>query len=351
LFPKEKIAVLRESAGRWERDGMLDAEALSYIYELGLFKLFVPEAYGGRMATLPEAIRVFEEASRIEGAFGWAVTIGSGGGYFVSCLPPETSEAVYADPRSVIAGSGSPTGRAVRADGGYTLSGSWNYCSGAPYATTFTATAVVADEDASEPTVLAFALRPDQVEIVPTWRSFGLKATASHTIAAREAFVPDSHAFRVDRNDRRSEALYRVPFLPFAESSFAAVALGIARHLLEEAALLADANREAWSKGGSARYEAVQARIARAAEPLGAQAERYYGAVDRAWDRHARGAAGEDDWANVGRESKRAAAEAMNAGRSVFPYLGIGALMEDAPINRIWRDLQTACQHTLLIDF
>lgn len=25
--------------------------------------------------------------------------------------------------------------------------------------------------------------------------------------------------------------------------------------------------------------------------------------------------------------------------------------MEEAPVNRTWRDLQTACQHTLLIPF
>ncbi len=351
LFTKDLIESVRDAAGRMEREGALSREALSYIYELGLFKLFVPEEYGGRMAPLPEALRVFEEASRVEGNFGWAVTIGSGGGYFASCLPPETAAAVYSDARAVIAGSGSPTGRAKRVEGGYVVSGSWKYCSGSTYATTFTATALVEGGDPADAAALAFALRPEQVEIVPDWRAFGLKATASHSIRAIEAFVPDSHAFRVDKNDRRNEAAYRVPFLPFAESSFAAVAIGIARHLLEEASAAAEANREAWSKGGGARFESVAGRIRRAEERLTQQAHRYYDAARQAWDAHLRDVATDVDWAALGRESKAAAAEAMRAGRNVFPYLGIGALMEDAAVNRIWRDLQTACQHTLLVDF
>jgi alkylation response protein AidB-like acyl-CoA dehydrogenase len=350
-FTKERIEAVRASAAEMDRSGEMSEAALALLYDLRLLKLFVPEEFGGRMEALPEALRLFEAASRVEGSLGWAATIGSGGGYFAACLPPEVSAAIYSDPRAVIAGSGSPTGRAVRVEGGYRLSGSWKYCSGSTYATTFTATAIVEGGEAAELEVLAFALRPEQAEIVPDWRSFGLRATASHTIVAKDAFVPDSHAFRVDRNDRRSEPVYSVPFRPFAESSFAAVAIGIARHLFEEAGRIAEASRDAWSKSGAARYEAVSTRIRRAGERLDERAARYYEAVERAWARHSRGDASEADWADVGLKSKAAADEAVRAGQDVFRYLGIGALMEDAPINRIWRDLQTACQHTLLIDF
>ncbi len=350
-FTNERVEAVRETAGAMERQGGLSEIALSLLYEMGLFKLFVPQEYGGRMEPLPEALRLFEAASRVEGSFGWAATIGSGGGYFAACLPPEVAASIYSDPRAVIAGSGLPTGRAVRVEGGYVLNGSWKYCSGSTYATTFTATAIVESGGTGEPEALAFALRPEQAEIVPDWRSFGLRATASHTIAAKDAFVPDSRAFRVDRNDRRSEPVYSVPFRPFAESSFAAVAIGIARHLLEEAVATAEGSRDAWSKGGAARYGAVAARIRRAETRLDERAAGYYEAVERAWTRHVRGDALEADWAAVGRESKAAADEALRTGQDVFRSLGIGALMEDAAVNRIWRDLQTACQHTLLIDF
>ncbi|HZG87725.1 acyl-CoA dehydrogenase [Paenibacillus sp.] len=358
MFGEQRSAALRDASRRWEAAGVIDGEALSFIYEEKLFKLFVPEVYGGRMEPLPAALRLFEAAARLDGSFGWAVTIGSGGGFFAACLPPSSAERVFADPKSVIAGSGSPTGTAVRVDGGYIVNGSWAFCSGAPYATTFTAVAAVAGEDDA----LAFAFRPDQVDIVPTWRAFGLKATASHTIVAKDAFVPDAFAFRVDETPYRDEPIYRVPFLPFAESSFAAVAVGVARRLLEEAERWTDACADRWSAGGKTRLAFVRERLREAAAELDAQAERYYAAVERAWERHvgiggsgganeAGGGGGDDAWAEAGRRSKLAAAASLRAGAELFPILGIGVVMEDHPVNRAWRDLQTACQHTLLVDY
>ena len=38
------------------------------------------------MAGLPEAVRIFEQASFIDGSFGWAVTIGAGGGFYVNMI-------------------------------------------------------------------------------------------------------------------------------------------------------------------------------------------------------------------------------------------------------------------------
>ena len=352
MFGEHRIDALREASRHWEAAGVIDGEALSFIYEEKLFKLFVPEAYGGRMEPLPAALRLFEAASRVDGSFGWAVTIGSGGGFFAACLPPSSAEQVFADPKAVIAGSGAPTGTAVRVDGGYVVSGSWAYCSGAPYATTFTAVAGIAGEDDA----LAFAMRPDQIEIVPTWRAFGLKATASHTIVAKDAFVPDAFAFRVDETPYRDEPIYRVPFLPFAECSFAAVATGVARRLLEEAERWTEANAERWSAGGKPRLAFVRERLGEAASALDAHAAQYYGAVERAWALHAGNEAGADGdasaaWTEAGRRSKLAAAAALRAGSVLFPMLGIGVVMEDHPVNRAWRDLQTACQHTLLVDY
>ncbi|HZG57031.1 acyl-CoA dehydrogenase [Paenibacillus sp.] len=348
MFTMEQVEALRAAAGRWERDGALGADALERIYEQNLFKLFVPRRFGGRMASLPEALRAFEAAAFVDGSFGWAVTIGSGGGYFASCLPPDVAREMYAAREAVVAGSGAPSGRAVREPGGYRLTGAWSYCSGASFATAFTATATV---DGDEPETLAFALRPDQVRVIADWRATGLRATASHTIEVQGAFVPASNAFRVDRTVYDDAPIYRVPFLPFAESSFAAVAIGIGKHLLEEARAMTEAAREAAPAGGEDRRPEIAARrIEEGAKRLEAQSARYYDAVERAWRLHLEGSAEAADWANVGAQSKRSAGEAIAAAQRVLPHLGLRAVMEDAPVNRMWRDLQTACQHKLLID-
>ncbi|MDG0809682.1 acyl-CoA dehydrogenase family protein [Cohnella rhizosphaerae] len=126
-----------------ERDGRLPQDILERIYEERLFKLFVPEALGGRMTPLPDAARIFEQAAYADGSFGWLVTIGSGGGFFAATLPEETAETLFADPRAVIAGSGHPTGVAKAVPGGYRVNGGWKYCSGAGYASFYTANCIV----------------------------------------------------------------------------------------------------------------------------------------------------------------------------------------------------------------
>lgn len=352
MFSKEIEDRIRRSAESMERNGVLDDTALSVMYEQGLFKLFVPESFGGRMVSLPEAVRAFEDASRIDGSFGWAAAIGSGGGYFAACLEPGTAQEVFSRADAVIAGSGAPTGEAKRVPGGYHVSGRWRYCSGAPYATTFTAVAIADGGEA-----LAFALRPEQVEIVADWRAFGLKATASHTIKVHDAFVEDARTFRADRCEYRNEPIYRVPFLPFAECSFAAVAIGIGKNLLEEAERMLETSQVFTSaeKGEQAAFMA--ARLASSEERMNDAACRFHDAVERAWGLHLADEAGETEeaaeaaWIEVGRSSKAAAAAALRAGQRLLPYLGLSAMMENQPINRIWRDLQTACQHKLLIDY
>jgi len=88
LFNQEIISQLQKAALEQERTATISSAALKFIYQHKLFKLFVPEAFGGSMAGLPEAVRIFEQASFIDGSFGWAVTIGAGGGFFSAYLPP-----------------------------------------------------------------------------------------------------------------------------------------------------------------------------------------------------------------------------------------------------------------------
>ena len=80
MFDDNLIRTIREWALHMEKRGELAPEILEYIYDHRLFKLFVPEELGGRMTSLPAALRLFEEASWIDGNFGWLITIGSGGG-------------------------------------------------------------------------------------------------------------------------------------------------------------------------------------------------------------------------------------------------------------------------------
>jgi alkylation response protein AidB-like acyl-CoA dehydrogenase len=353
LFHSEFVRSLREASFDMEQAGVISGEALQHIYDHKLFKLFLPEEVGGTMTELPKALRIFEQASWINGSFGWAVTIGSGGNYFYSCFPSSLADDLFKRKEAVIAGSGHPSGTARKVEGGYLLNGSWKYNSGSPYATIFTTTCTVDDPvNPSLQEILAFVVQPEQVRIKEDWDAFGLRATASHTVIVSDAFVPEHLAFNVSCSTFHDHPIYRYPFQSFAEASFAAVAIGIGRHFLAETKLLIDKHKVTWDHSNPARSSFLQAQLEEATRLLQEQKLLFYRAIEDSWTRHAAGEKlTEEAWSDIGAQSKKAAKTAYSLAQQLFPYLGLGATMQHTLINQTWRDLQTICHHSILVDY
>lgn len=356
LFTAHQIQTIREQALGMDKHRQVTPEVLATIYDHRLFHLFVPDELEGRMTLLPEATRIFQESARIDGNLGWLVTIGAGGGFFASLMSREVSRRVFAHREAVIAGSGMPTGTARQVDGGFIVNGSWKYCSGSTYATTFTANAVIEPgftvqdatgeltADQNQSLIRSFILNPGQIEILEDWNAFGLRATASHTISAVNAFVPFEMTFSLtETQGYENETIYQYPFLPFAQVSFAGVAAGIAEHFLEAAESLAT------QRGGSSH---VVGKLEERKAALEQSVSDFYESVEGSWEELLRnGELSNATEAEVTARSITAAQTALSCGQQVFPLLGLLAAMEDAEINRCWRDLQTACSHALLRSF
>lgn len=360
-FTDEEIRIIRDQALSIEREGKLPQQLLQWIYERGLFKLFVPVKLQGNMTELPEALKWFEHTSWINGSFGWLVTIGSGGGFFAPFMTPEVAKDAYTRKEAVVAGSGHPSGTAVKVEGGYRVNGRWKFCSGSTYATVFTANCVVqkhaesdtGGESAAEPVIRSFVFWPDEVEIVKDWNAFGLKATESHSIVVHDVFVPDERTFSImEPNGLYDNPIYSYPFLPFAEASFAAVSIGLAMHFLEEARNIAERNRTVWENASVNRYDSISNKIIIQNELLTEAVSAFYQAIEQSWNEHTQGKVLTDtDVQEVSLRCKEAGQAALSSANALFPYLGIHAVMEDAPINQIYRDLQTVCHHSLLVKF
>lgn len=357
-WTEAEVQQIRERAWQMEETGSIDAKFLKWIHDRKLFKLFVPEQLGGLMSSLPQAIEAFEEAAWIDGSFGWTVTIGAGGGFFVPFLQPQTTSKLFAPKEAVLAGSGMPTGNAKRVEGGFLVNGTWKYCSGSRHATFYTATAAVEAgdtglQDQQLPDVISFALLANQVRIVPDWDAFGLRATDSHTITVKDAFVSDDRAFTFDRTYPDYEhPLYHYPFAAFAAVSFASVTLGIGRHFLDEAERMLEQNRFSWGRDKPERIAFIEYLIneGRCAYQEAKRNFNYH--LEHSWDKLLQsGEVSLQEEQNCILQSK-SAAQAMRAmAESLFPYLGMTAIMQQSPINQIWRDLHTACQHSALISF
>src|SRR5687768_9060145 len=84
----------------------LSEEMSGALKELGLFKLWVPKRHGGFELDLPQTLQVYESAATVDGAVGWAVMIGAGGGLFAAYLQPGAAHKLFSPQDAVVAGSG-----------------------------------------------------------------------------------------------------------------------------------------------------------------------------------------------------------------------------------------------------
>jgi alkylation response protein AidB-like acyl-CoA dehydrogenase len=320
--------------------------------------MLAPRAAGGVELALPEVVRLEESIARVDGSMGWTVTLCAGAGWFAGFLAPHVAREILATPRVCLAGSGAPTGYADRKGEGWRIEGLWDYATGAPMATHFTFNALLREngqpllDAGGNPRIQAFVVPALLVEIVPRWRSIGLRATASHAYRVSSEWVHADHGFEIDPARAKEQGpLYRFPFLAFAFVTLAANVAGMADHFAELAEECIARRRNRFGGNGEALIEvpSVRALLDRTRAELDEVRGRFYALLDSTWAQVAAGSQVSDE--EVSQMQARAMEWVSVSRRAVdalFPYCGLFAMREDAPINRVWRDFHTASQHALL---
>lgn len=345
--PAERVVKqLRGFSNRAEADGVLTPEQLAIIYDRRWFKLFVPRRLGGLELSLPEAVRLEEELAWIDGSLGWTVTLCAGANLFVGYVGQfvdhPVAEAVFADTAACLGGSGQATGKAVVQDGGYRVSGRWRYATGAPHLTHFTANCVL-EKDGKEvldstgkPVIHSFFFPRSDVQIIEDWNAFGLKATASHSFAVEQLWADPSQAFLiVPSNAVLHHPIYQYPFLQFAEVTLAANTLGMARHFLECAAALGTPGLQ--NLTGASQSKLTEAR------------ESFYHVLDGSWNELLRGGElSSETLETISTWSRTLVNVSREQVVALYPYVGMVGADTSSEINRVWRDIFTASQHSLL---
>jgi alkylation response protein AidB-like acyl-CoA dehydrogenase len=343
--------------------GWLHPVQQALMHRRGWLRMLAPSALGGAELALPDAVRLEEAIAAVDGSMGWTVTLCAGAGWFAGFLPPRLAREVLATPRVCLAGSGAPTGHADIEGEGYRIDGHWDYASGAPMATHFTFNAILREQGqvlldaAGNPRIKAFVVPAALVDIVPDWRSIGLRATASHGYRVRKGWIHRDHGFDIDPARAREQGpLYRFPFLAFAFVTLSANVAGMAGHFIDlaEECLRHRRNRSA-GRGISGRGEplievpAVRAVLASSRAQCDAARERFYAQLDATWARVlAEGRVADAEAAALQALSMAWVAASRHAVDTLYPYCGLYAARADSDINRVWRDFHTASQHALL---
>lgn len=345
------IAMLRSYAAQAERNGKLTPEQLQLIYDNKWFKLFVPKRFGGLELSVPEGVRIEEELARIDGSLGWTVTLCAGANLFVGYVEPTIAPGVFSDPRVCLGGSGQPSGTAAVTDDGYQVTGRWRYATGAPHNTHFTANCTIEQngkpvlDEQGQPLVKSFFFDREDVRILADWNTFGLRATASHSFEVNSVRVDRSRAFIIAPEQARLDIpLYRYPFLPFAQTTLAANTLGMARHFMACCeALVAQREQRGNADSNFRKLLNDASRQVEAAKHV------FYDALDTSWELHVNeGQLSDALLQRIGETSRTLVSRSQEAVVSLYPHCGITGADASSTINRIWRDMFTASQHSLL---
>lgn len=161
--------------------------------EAGFYRILVPRRYGGYQLGVDTFIRVVQTLTAACPSTGWMYCLGAAHALAVGSLFPERAQAeLFADADFICPATVNPSGTAERADGGWRISGTWNYCSGSPYATHFMGHALVDPGDGGEPTPLLFVAPSSQWRRLDDWGGqLGLRGSGSHSIAIDGAVVPE----------------------------------------------------------------------------------------------------------------------------------------------------------------
>jgi alkylation response protein AidB-like acyl-CoA dehydrogenase len=342
-------AMLRDNAAAAEELGMLNPEQLALVQRHQWFKLLVPWVYGGKETSLPDLVRLQEAISWADGSAGWVVTLCCGAGWFGGFISPGIAQQVFNTPGLCLAGSGAVSGTAEIIKGGYIITGTWKYASGAEHATHFTCNCHIKRNgeplmnDEGNPWILPFILDKKEVTLLPTWKYVGMVATGGHSFNIDNVFVADDHAFHIDPDYAEVDsALYQYPFLQLAEATLAVNLSGMAMHFID---LCVDifAKKADQPKITTANAAYIKVVLQLATASLQSARGALFASVDQSWDKPTEAAL-----QAVSKTSRHLAITAREAVDRLFPYCGLMAAAPDTEINRVWRDIHTAGQHSLL---
>jgi alkylation response protein AidB-like acyl-CoA dehydrogenase len=321
--------------------------------DAGLFRLAVPREAGGLELSPLDALAVYEELARAEASAAWIVWNNTLPGFVSKFLSADVRRELFAAPRTVMANSTRPTGRALPGEGGFRISGRWSLVSGCELADRLLLRCVVPPAGDGPPAgppqlIMAYVSR-ERCRIIDTWNSSGLRGTGSHDVSVDDVFVRAEETVAFDRPSLLDTPLFRMPFAATLAAGCGAIALGIARAAIE--VLIELGSTKASVDTGAAlrergsflgRLAQLKARHAAARLLLHAGLERAYLACS----------AGQpvtlEERAEVWAASHHAALAAKEIVRLAHDLAGASALYTSCPLERAHRDVHAVSQHVVL---
>ncbi|MFQ6025970.1 MAG: acyl-CoA dehydrogenase family protein [Dehalococcoidia bacterium] len=224
------------NADRIDSERRIPPDLAGALADQGLFKLLVPHSLGGAEMDLPDFLRVIEVFACADASTAWCLSQNNVFATHAVRIPEPTAREIWGDGRAVVS-NGPPTSaaKAVPVEGGYKLSGHWDFSSGSGHATWVAALTPVADSEKgldrsmARRNPLTMLIPKQEVNFLDLWEVNGLRGTGSFSFEVEDLFVPDLRAFSANDTPWETGSLYIIPRTLLFGSGNATVALGVAQ--------------------------------------------------------------------------------------------------------------------------
>jgi 3-hydroxy-9,10-secoandrosta-1,3,5(10)-triene-9,17-dione monooxygenase len=249
--------VLAERAAYASELRRIPDETIANFQEAGFFRMLQPARWGG-LEMHPNAF--FTVQMTIASACpssAWVLGVVAVHSWQLALFDLRAQQEVWGEDESVlISSSYAPTGKVVRVDGGFRISGRWSFSSGCDHCGWVFLGGFApppAGEPAGPPDMRTFLLPRSDYRIDDNWFVAGLKGTGSKDILVEDAFVPEHRTHRLidgfktrsPGNEVNPAPLFKLPFGQVFVRSVSTSAIGAAQGALD-----------AFTRGAAARIAA-----------------------------------------------------------------------------------------------
>jgi 3-hydroxy-9,10-secoandrosta-1,3,5(10)-triene-9,17-dione monooxygenase len=333
--------------------GRLPDETVRRMREIGVIRMLQPLDRGGLQATPSEFFESVMEISALCGAAGWVAGIVGVHPWEMAVCDPKVQEEVWGtDEDTWIASPYAPMGRARAVDGGWTLSGHWQFSSGTDHCDWIFLGGLVtgqAGELGPAPQMMHFILPRADYEIVDgSWEVVGLCGTGSKDIRVRDVYVPAYRAVdadavidgRASRDAGRTEPLYRMPWSAIFPPAITAAVIGIC-----EGGIAACID---YQRGRPRRVGEALAAIGEAASEVHAARCQLLANASAMFDLASSGQEVPMTLRSQGRRDQtRCSWRAVEALDRAFGRCGGNSIRLDQPVQQFWRHAHAGLNHQI----
>ena len=349
--------LLEENAPRAERERKPVDSVMSAIEATGAYRYFVPKRFGGYEFSVEGFMRIGMSLGEACMSTAWVVTFCMEHNWLLSLFDRQAQEDIFGSQPYIIGpGMLAPMGEATPEDGGFRLTGRWEWGTGVMHADWVLVGARTAGCDAQQPDLYMYAVPRSEVTVLETWNPSGMVGTGSNEVRIDNVFVPGHR--RQDVNGLRDggspgarwhdRPLYRMPMLPFLGLTATAPLVGGARKAVR---LFQDrvARRAVYGTADKQKERAVtQARLGRVTARMVGLEKQLLGLGAETCALGTRGGTSQAvERAELRVRVAMLVREARDIVTEVIEASGAHAHFLDNPLQRIQRDINTAAGHTV----